>query len=63
MGQSDVILSKGEPLTTASGGSLVRGEVNRNKQAAQWAVAPIEVAESPHDSRCIRNILAPSVSS
>ena len=34
----------GEPLTTASGGNLVRGEVNRNKQAPQCGVAPIEVA-------------------
>ena len=34
----------GEPLTTATGGNLVRGEVNRNKQAPQYGVAPIEVA-------------------
>ena len=31
-------------LTTASGGNLVRAEINRDKQAALWAVAPIEVA-------------------
>jgi len=37
----------GEPLTTASGGSFVRGEINRNKQAPQCGVAPIEVAEEP----------------
>ena len=35
----------GEPLTTAGGGSFVRGEVNRNERAARWAVATIEVAE------------------
>ena len=34
----------GEPLSTASGGNLERGEVNRNKRSARWAVAPIEVA-------------------
>ena len=28
-----------EPLTTASGRNFVRGEVNRNKRSAQWAVA------------------------
>ncbi len=34
----------GEPLTTASGGSFVRGEVSRNKRSPQWGVAPIEAA-------------------
>ena len=28
-----------EPLTTASGGCFVRGEIIRNKRSAQWAVA------------------------
>ena len=37
----------GEPLTTAGGGSFVRGEVNRNERAARWAVATIEVADIP----------------
>ena len=35
---------RGEPLSTASGGNIERGEVNRSKRAAQWAVAPTEVA-------------------
>ena len=37
--------SQGEPLTTAGGGSFVRGEVNRNERAPQCGVATIEVAE------------------
>ena len=37
-------LPEGEEPTTAGGGSLVGSEVNRNKRAALWAVAPIEVA-------------------
>ena len=32
-------------LTTAGGGNFVSAFLNRNKRAAQWAVAPIEVAE------------------
>ena len=39
------VSAMGEPLTTAGGGSFVRGEVNRNERAARWAVATIEVAE------------------
>ena len=30
---------------TRSAGNLISGEVVRNKQSAQWAVAPIENAE------------------
>jgi len=37
---------EGEALTTASGGRLVRAEVNRNKRAPLCGVAPIEVAEA-----------------
>ena len=35
----------GEPLSTASGGNLERGEVNRNKRSPQCGAAPIEIAE------------------
>ena len=35
----------GEPLTTASGGNIVRGEVNRNERSVLWTVATIEVAD------------------
>ena len=42
-----LFIAEGEPLLTASGGNIKRGEVNRNKRAARWAVAPIEVAEQP----------------
>ncbi len=31
-------------MTTTSGGNVVKGEINRNKQAPQRGVAPIEVA-------------------
>ena len=37
--------SEGEPLSTAGGGNLERGEVNRNKQSPQCGVAQIEVAD------------------
>ena len=37
--------AKGEPLTTAGGGSFVRGEVNRNERSPQCGVATIEVAD------------------
>ena len=39
-------MEQGEPPTTASGWSLVGGEVNRNERSARWAVAMIEVAEA-----------------
>ena len=35
----------GEEPMTASGRNLIGSEVNRSKRAAQWAVAPTEVAE------------------
>ena len=35
----------GEQLTTASGGNLVRCEVNRNERAVRGTVAKIEVAD------------------
>ena len=41
----------GEPLTTAGGGSFVRGEVNRNKRSPQCGVAPIEVADNTGEWR------------
>ena len=34
-----------KPLTTRSAGNLVRGEFKQNKRSAQWAVAPIELAD------------------
>ena len=37
-------LHEGEPLSTACGGNFERGKVNQSKRAAQWAVAPTEVA-------------------
>ena len=40
-----VVFRWGEALTTADGRNLVRGEVNRSKRAAEWAVAPTEVAD------------------
>ena len=40
----------GEPLSTAGGGNLERGEVNRNKRAPQCGVASIEVAEQDGDA-------------
>ena len=36
--------SKGEPPTTASGGSIVGGEVIRNEQSPQWGAATIDGA-------------------
>lgn len=33
-----------EPLTTASGGSFVKGEISRNEQSPQCGVAMIEAA-------------------
>ena len=39
-----VLANVGEALTTHSAGNLVRTEVNRKKQSALWAVAPIEIA-------------------
>ena len=30
---------------TASGGNLIGSEINRNKRAPLWGVAPIEVAD------------------
>ncbi len=35
----------GEPPTTASGRSIVGGEVNRNERAPQCGAATIEVAD------------------
>ena len=37
---------RGEPLTTAGGGNLVRGEVSRNKRSPQCGAATIEAAGS-----------------
>ena len=38
-----------EPLRTAGGGNIVRGEINRNEQAPQCGAATIEVAEMLHE--------------
>jgi len=38
--------TKGEPPTTASGGSFVGGEINRNERAPQCGVATIEIADT-----------------
>ena len=38
-------VDRGEEPMTASDGYFIGSEVNRNKRAAQWAVAPIEVAD------------------
>ena len=35
-----------EPLMTASGGNLIRGEIHRNERAPQCGVAKIEEAEN-----------------
>ncbi len=43
--EAAVAAAEGEPLTTAGGGSFVRGEVTRNKRSPQWGAAPIEGAE------------------
>ena len=40
--EAAVAVEEGEPLSTAGGGYLERGEVARNKRAPQWGVAPIE---------------------
>ena len=36
---------RGEPLSTASGGNIERGEVSRNKRSVRRTVAPIEAAD------------------
>ncbi len=47
---ADLIMAaeRGEPPTTAGGGSIVGGEVSRNKRSALCAAAPIEAAEGFH---------------
>ncbi len=47
---ADLIMAaeRGEPPTTAGGGSIVGGEVSRNKRSALCAAAPIEAAEGSH---------------
>ena len=42
---SAMLVRKGEALPLANGGSIVRADVNQNKQSARWAVAQIEIAE------------------
>ncbi len=49
----------GEPLTTASGGYIVRGEVSRNEQSPQCGAATIEAAAKPVYTR-VQIICRPS---